>query len=104
MEELNVAIFCLRGSTIRLLMIGGGMNIDSKQNNLSKRHKTSILAFAHITRAGGNTLLHILRYNYFLRSCDVRPLSKQSGGIFCAEDMAKTLIINHSLNVLWVIL
>ena len=53
-----------------------------------------ILAFVHIERAAGTTLIHILRRNYFMRYVDVRPLSIESKGIFTAKDMKKTLIIN----------
>lgn len=53
-----------------------------------------IIAFVHIGKAGGTTLIHILRRNYFLRSCDVRPLAKASDGVFCADDLRKTLRTN----------
>ena len=39
-------------------------------------------------------MIHILRRNYFLQSCDVRPLSKNSGGVFSADDLRKTLKMN----------
>ncbi|HSF18507.1 MAG TPA: hypothetical protein VLK65_23465 [Vicinamibacteria bacterium] len=54
----------------------------------------SLVAFTHITRTGGNSLIHVLRYNYFLRCCDVRPLSRDSGGVFGPEDMIKIWRIN----------
>lgn len=56
--------------------------------------KRSILAFAHIPKTAGTTLLHILRYNYFMRCIDVQPLSKRSSGIFSSGDMRKILLIN----------
>ncbi len=65
-----------------------------KNNNLPEQDDRSIIAFAHITKTGGRTLNRILRHNYFLRSCDVRPLSVKSGGIFSAHDMATTLKMN----------
>jgi len=53
-----------------------------------------ILAFVHIGKAGGTTLIHILRRNFFLSSFDVRPLSKNSEGTFSADDLRKILLIN----------
>jgi hypothetical protein len=46
-----------------------------------------ILAFVHIEKAAGTTLIHILRHNYFMRYLDVRPYSMQSGKIFTAWDL-----------------
>ncbi|HXV64075.1 MAG TPA: hypothetical protein VEK15_25470 [Vicinamibacteria bacterium] len=54
----------------------------------------SLLAFTHITRTGGNSLIHVLRYNYFMRCCDVRPLSRHSDGVFGPDDMIKIWRIN----------
>jgi len=52
------------------------------------------LAFVHIEKAAGTTLIHILRRNYFLRYCDVRPLSQDSARVFGANDMKKYLRLN----------
>jgi hypothetical protein len=59
-----------------------------------KMSNKEILAFTHIPKAGGTTLIHIFRRNYFLENCDVRYLSKKSIGVFSAEDLCKTLLIN----------
>jgi hypothetical protein len=53
-----------------------------------------LLAFVHIEKAAGTTLIHILRDNYFMRYLDVRPFKKESGGIFQIEDMRASLRIN----------
>ena len=60
-------------------------------------YKTSnrkILAFVHIEKAAGTTLIHLLRINFLLRHCDVSPMSRNSNKRFCAEDMKKILKIN----------
>lgn len=57
----------------------------------------SILAFVHTEKTAGTTLIHILRHNFFMRYCDVRPLSNKSEGIFQVEDLKKTLRINPFL-------
>jgi hypothetical protein len=63
-----------------------------------------ILAFVHIEKAAGTTLIHILRRNFLFRYSDVRPLSKKSNGgqefnsRFTANDLKKTLIINPFLS------
>jgi hypothetical protein len=53
-----------------------------------------ILAFVHIEKAAGTTLIHILRRNFFPAYCDVRPLSAASNRLFRAEDLKRTLRIN----------
>ena len=53
-----------------------------------------ILAFVHIKKAAGTSLIHILRRNFFPRHCDVKTLCRGSKDIFQAEDMKKLLKIN----------
>lgn len=52
------------------------------------------LAFVHLKKNAGTTLIHILRLNFFMRHCDVKILSKTSDSIFQAEDMKKVLTLN----------
>ena len=47
-----------------------------------------MLAFVHIEKAAGTTLIHLLRRNYFLRYMDVRPLTKSGDGFLTARDLA----------------
>ena len=47
----------------------------------------TMLAFVHIEKAAGTSLIHILRRNYFLRHCDVRPLYAESEGVFSRSDL-----------------
>lgn len=56
-----------------------------------------LLAFVHIEKAAGTTLIHQLRLNFFLRHCDVAPLSIESNKIFRAEDMRVFLKINPAV-------
>lgn len=56
-----------------------------------------LLAFVHIEKAAGTTLIHMLRINFFMGYCDVTPLSSASNGIFQAEDMRKLMIINPAV-------
>jgi hypothetical protein len=62
-----------------------------------------ILAFVHIEKAAGTTLIHILRRNFLFRHFDVRPLSTNlEGGVefnsqFSASDLNKTLHMNPFL-------
>ena len=60
----------------------------------SKQSGRRVLAFVHIEKAAGTTLIHILRRNYFMRYCDVRPLNEGSQGLFTASDMRGTLRVN----------
>ena len=46
-----------------------------------------MLAFVHIEKTAGTTLIHILRKNFFLRHMDVRPLSATGGRELTARDM-----------------
>ena len=61
------------------------------------KSERELLAFVHIEKAAGTTLNHILRINYFMRHCDVKPLSLASKRIFRAEDLRKTMAINPAL-------
>lgn len=57
----------------------------------------TIIAFVHIPKAAGTTLIHILRKTFFLRHIDVRPLAKSSDGILKERDMKIYLRINPLL-------
>ena len=65
--------------------------------NFSSINKREILAFVHIEKAAGTTLIHILRANFFLQHCDVMPLSPTSNGILCAKDLKIFMVINPAL-------
>lgn len=52
------------------------------------------IAFVHIEKAAGTTLNHILRLNFFLKHCDVRPLSKYRIDTFSCSDLKKYIQIN----------
>lgn len=56
-----------------------------------------LLAFVHIEKAAGTTLIYLLRRNYLLRYLDVRPLHARSNGLFSAEDLRTYLRINPFL-------
>lgn len=61
---------------------------------LKKFYDKPLLVFVHIPKAGGTTLIHLLRHNYFMSYCDVRPLRPRSQEFFCAEDMKTFLKMN----------
>lgn len=54
----------------------------------------NILAFSHIGKTGGTTLIHVLRKNFFLRYCDVIPLSASSGKLLTVDDLQKFIRAN----------
>ena len=56
-----------------------------------------ILAFVHIEKAAGTTIVDILRRNFCMRLCEVRPLTNTFDTAFSAEDMRRTLMINPAL-------
>ena len=56
-----------------------------------------LLAFVHIEKAAGTTLLYLLRRNYLFRYLDVRPLRAEGDGVFNAEDLCACLRINPFL-------
>ena len=56
-----------------------------------------LLAFVHIEKAAGTTLIYLLRRNFLLRYLDVRPLHATSNGIFTARDLRTCLRINPFL-------
>lgn len=56
--------------------------------------KRDILAFVHIEKAAGTTLIHVLRRNYFLRYFDVRPMGRGDARVFSSDDMDKVLLFN----------
>jgi len=58
-----------------------------------KKNK-KIIAFVHIEKAAGSSLISILRYNFPLTHCEVKPLSKDSSHVFSSSDMKKILNIN----------
>lgn len=56
-----------------------------------------LLAFVHIEKTAGTTLIYLLRSNYLFRYLDVRPLSSSSQRVFTAADLAKYLKLNPFL-------
>lgn len=46
-----------------------------------------LLAFSHIEKTGGTTLIQVLRRNFFFRFIDVRPLHRASAGAFADADL-----------------
>jgi hypothetical protein len=56
-----------------------------------------LLAFVHLHKAAGTTLIHLLRRNFFLRHLDVRPFRKESEGVFRARDLRTCLRLNPFL-------
>ena len=61
---------------------------------MSFRIAKDLIAFVHIEKAAGTTLIHLLRSNYFMRYCDVTPLYRGSKMIFNAKDLKKVISIN----------
>ena len=61
--------------------------------------KREMLAFTHIEKAAGTSLIHLLRVNYFMKYCDVMPLSIKSSGILRADDLRKIMIINPAFKM-----
>ena len=57
----------------------------------------SLLAFVHIEKAAGTTLIHILRRSFFLKYLDVRPMYKTDNEIFSARSLHTYLKINPNL-------
>lgn len=53
-----------------------------------------ILAFVHIEKTAGTSMIHILRHNNFMRYLDVRPLYSRGDNIFTAQDLRLSLKIN----------
>ncbi len=54
----------------------------------------NIIAFVHIEKAAGSSLIALLRYNFPFTHCEVKPLSKDLSHVFSACDMEKILKIN----------
>lgn len=61
------------------------------------RSDNKLLAFVHIEKAAGTTLIHLLRSNFFMRYCDVKPFSSTSNRVFTSDDMKKVLRFNPAL-------
>ena len=61
------------------------------------RRPKMILAFVHIEKAAGTTIIHLMRHNFFLRYVDVRPLSGEFEQIFTSKDMQMTMMVNPFL-------
>lgn len=59
--------------------------------------QTELLAFVHIEKAAGTTLMHILRTNFFMSYSDVRPLSAASCHVFSSRDLQKIFIMSPGL-------
>lgn len=65
------------------------------------RQKNEMLAFVHIEKAAGTTLLYLLRRNLLGRYLDVRPLRKREpAGVFTADDLRLVLRINPWLRAI----
>lgn len=56
-----------------------------------------LLAFVHIEKAAGTTLVHILRRNFFGRYMDVRPLTRSADAAFTANDLRLSFRVNPFL-------
>jgi len=56
-----------------------------------------MLAFVHIEKSAGTSLTNILRRNYFLECCDIRPLSVNSNGVFKFIDFREFKKYNQRL-------
>lgn len=50
--------------------------------------KSDLLAFVHIEKSAGTSMIHLLRHNYFMRYLDVRPLD-HGERIFKARDLQR---------------
>ncbi len=61
---------------------------------------TPILAFVHIEKAAGTSLIHFLRRSFLLRYADVRPLRPDSQRRFTARDLTAYLRLNPWLRVI----
>lgn len=59
-----------------------------------------MLVFVHIEKSAGTSLIHILRRNYFLKYCDVRPLKYGTNGVFTLDDFNQFKKINPRLECL----
>ena len=53
-----------------------------------------MLAFVHIEKTAGTSLIHILRHNYFMQYMDVRPFRKESKNLFTVQDMQLAKKVN----------
>lgn len=59
-----------------------------------------MLAYIHIEKAAGQTLIRILENNYIYRHCRVAPLKKEHKGIFKWVDLKLLLMFNPFLQAL----
>lgn len=67
----------------------------------STKGRAALLAFVHIEKAAGTTLLYLLRRNFLGRYLDVRPLrTREPRGVFTADDLATVLRINPWLRAI----
>ncbi|MFZ7126488.1 MAG: hypothetical protein ACOWWM_10095 [Desulfobacterales bacterium] len=64
------------------------------KRRFSQRH---YLAFVHIEKAAGTTLIHLLRKNLFPGYMDVRPVNRRRNHSFGPKDLAAHLCINPLL-------
>lgn len=65
----------------------------SVQNLNSANKMVPLVAFVHIEKAAGTTLIHILRTIYCGAYLDVRPLTKCSNGVFASRDLKAVRMI-----------
>jgi hypothetical protein len=70
-----------------------GLGMKAAKRESGAKHRR-IVAFAHIGKTGGTTLIHVLRRNFGLRAVDVRPLHASSEGVFSSADMKTMLRTN----------
>ncbi len=61
---------------------------------------TPLLAFVHIEKAAGTSLIHFLRRSFLLRYADVRPLRPGSQRRFTARDLATYMRLNPWIRVI----
>ncbi|MEM9403031.1 MAG: hypothetical protein AAGA44_11155 [Pseudomonadota bacterium] len=59
-----------------------------------------MLAFVHIEKAAGTTLIHILRRNFFPRYMDVNPLVREGGRSLTSRDLRIARRVNPFLSVI----
>lgn len=56
-----------------------------------------LLAFVHIEKAAGTSMIHLLRRNFCCRYFDARPMTGRSGNFFTADDLRLALRIHPGL-------
>jgi len=59
----------------------------SLNSRINETGKPSLVAFVHIEKAAGTTLIHILRHVFCGAYIDARPLRRESCGVFTSSDL-----------------